>query len=107
MCGWDILNKKSKKNKTEIMPLDSEHYSISRLLHNHKLDTINKVYLTASGGPFLNYKLKQLKRVKLKDTLKHPKWVMGKKITIDSSTLMNKILEFIEAQNYLIYQEKN
>ncbi len=98
ICGWDIINKKSKKNKTEIIPLDSEHYSISRLLHNHKLDTINKVYLTASGGPFLNYKLKQLKRVKLKDTLKHPKWVMGKKITIDSSTLMNKILEFIEAQ---------
>ena len=59
---------------------------------------IKKIYLTASGGPFLNYKFKNLKKIKPKEALKHPKWKMGKKISIDSSTLMNKLLELIEAQ---------
>ena len=62
------------------------------------MNDIKKIYLTASGGPFLNYKKKQFKKIKPQDALKHPKWKMGKKISIDSSTLMNKILELIEAQ---------
>ncbi len=98
ICGWDLINKNSLKYDTKIIPVDSEHYSILKLLENANLDTIDKVYLTASGGPFLGFKLNQLKKVKPHDALKHPKWKMGKKITVDSSTLMNKILEYIEAQ---------
>ena len=69
-----------------------------KLIENHKLKEINKIYLTASGGPFLNYTKKKFLKIKPKDALKHPKWKMGKKISIDSSTLMNKILELVEAQ---------
>ena len=87
-----------KINNTKIVPVDSEHFSIMRLLENSKLNEIKKIYLTASGGPFLNYTTKQLKKILPKDALKHPKWKMGNKITIDSSTMMNKILELVEAQ---------
>ena len=82
----------------KIIPIDSEHYSILQLIKNYKISDIKKIYLTASGGPFLNFTLNQIKKVKLKDALKHPKWKMGKKISIDSATLMNKVLEIIEAQ---------
>ena len=98
ICGWNLIKKASQKNKTKIVPIDSEHFSILKLLENHTLDDIKKIYITASGGPFLNYKLDQFKKITPKDALNHPKWKMGKKITIDSSTLMNKILELIEAQ---------
>ena len=98
ICGWNLLNKVAKINKTKIIPIDSEHYSILNLLKDHTLDEIKKIYITASGGPFLNIKKKYLKKIKPADALKHPKWKMGKKISIDSSTLMNKILELIEAQ---------
>ena len=93
-----IIKNTAKKYKTKIIPIDSEHFSIFKLLENNSIKDIKKIYLTASGGPFLNYKLKNLKKIKPKDALKHPKWKMGKKITIDSSTLMNKLLELIEAQ---------
>ena len=98
ICGWDLIFNKAKKNKTELIPVDSEHYSILKLLENKKKNIIKKIYLTASGGPFLNYTSKRLRRVKPSQALKHPKWKMGKKISIDSSTLMNKIFELIEAQ---------
>ena len=98
ICGWHILKKNSKKYKTKIIPVDSEHFSIFKIIGNTPIQKIEKVYLTASGGPFLGYSLKQLKKVKPRKALKHPKWNMGKKITVDSSTLMNKILEYIEAQ---------
>ena len=98
ICGWSLLKKDAKKYNTKIVPVDSEHFSIFTLLKNHKLDEIKKVFLTASGGPFLNYKIDQFLDIKPKDALKHPKWKMGKKITIDSATMMNKILELIEAQ---------
>ena len=98
ICGWNLIKKKAKKNKTKIVPLDSEHFSIFKILQNQKNEEIKKVYLTASGGPFLNYKLKDFKNIKPKDAIKHPKWNMGKKISVDSSTLMNKMLELIEAQ---------
>ena len=98
ICGWHLIKKTALKYNTKIIPIDSEHFSILKLLENHSLKEIEKIYITASGGPFLNYKKNQLKNIKIKDALNHPKWKMGKKITIDSSTLMNKILELIEAQ---------
>ena len=91
ICGWDIIKKDAKKYKSVLIPIDSEHFSILKLLENHNLDEIKKIYLTASGGPFLNYKLNKFKYINQKDALKHPKWKMGKKVTIDSSTLMNKV----------------
>ena len=98
ICGWHLIKQVSVKHQVKIVPIDSEHFSILKLIENHKLNHIRKIYLTASGGPFLNYKPYQFKKIKPKDALKHPKWNMGKKISIDSSTLMNKILEIIEAQ---------
>ena len=98
ICGWDLILKKSKKYKTKLIPIDSEHFSILKLLENQKRNQIKKIYLTASGGPFLNFTSQQLKKIKPNQALRHPKWKMGKKITIDSATLMNKIFELIEAQ---------
>ena len=98
ICGWNLIKKKALKSKTKIIPIDSEHFSIYKLLENHKINEIEKIIITASGGPFLNYKQSELKKVKPKDAIKHPKWKMGKKISVDSSTMMNKILEIIEAQ---------
>tara|TARA_X000000950_G_scaffold110965_1_gene139854 strand:+ start:3954 stop:5117 length:1164 start_codon:yes stop_codon:yes gene_type:complete len=98
ICGWKFIKKQAKINNTKIIPVDSEHYSIMKLLENHKINEIKKIYITASGGPFLNYKPEHLKKITIRDALKHPKWKMGKKISIDSATLMNKILELIEAQ---------
>ncbi len=98
ICGWNLIKISASKNKTKIIPVDSEHFSIFKLIKNEKLSNINKIYITASGGPFLGYKKNQFKKIQPKHALKHPKWQMGKKITIDSSTLMNKIFEIIEAQ---------
>ncbi len=97
ICGWNLIKKNAQINNTKIIPIDSEHYSIMKLLENEKLANIKKIYLTASGGPFLNYNLKKLKYIKPIQAIKHPKWKMGKKISVDSATLMNKILELIEA----------
>ncbi len=98
ICGWNLIKYHSLKNKTKIIPIDSEHFSIMELIKNNSVDEIKKIYLTASGGPFLNYKRKNFKKISPTQALKHPKWKMGKKISIDSSTLMNKMLELIEAQ---------
>ncbi len=98
ICGWGIIKKIAKKNKTKIIPIDSEHFSISRLLFKYKISEIKKIFITASGGPFLNYKISRFKNIKPIEAIKHPKWKMGKKISVDSSTLMNKILELIEAE---------
>ena len=98
ICGWDLIKKKANKFKTKIIPIDSEHFSIMQLLKNQNLKMVKKIYITASGGPFLDYKINQLAKIKPQDALKHPKWKMGKKISVDSSTLVNKILELIEAQ---------
>ncbi len=97
ICGWQIINNLAKKYKTKIVPIDSEHFSIMKLLENHKKNQIEKIYITASGGPFLNLPKSKFKNIKPKDAIKHPKWSMGKKISVDSSTLMNKILELMEA----------
>ena len=97
ICGWNLIKEKAKKNKTKIVPIDSEHFSIFQLIKNTKIEDIEKIFLTASGGPFLNLKISKFKKIKPRDALIHPKWKMGKKITIDSSTLMNKMFELIEA----------
>tara|TARA_Y100000389_G_C17393064_1_gene480996 strand:- start:30 stop:1193 length:1164 start_codon:yes stop_codon:yes gene_type:complete len=98
ICGWNLIQKESFKFSTKITPIDSEHFSIFKLLEHHKKNEIRKIYITASGGPFLNYNKHQLKNIKPKNALKHPKWKMGKKISIDSATLMNKLFELVEAQ---------
>lgn len=107
ICGWQLIKKEAKKYSTKIIPIDSEHYSLMKLLENHKMRDIDKIYITASGGPFLNLKPDQLKKILPSDALKHPKWKMGKKISIDSATLMNKIFELIEAQKLFSIPHKN
>ena len=99
VCGWPLINKELKKNKTNFIPVDSEHFSIFSLLNNNKKNEIERIYITASGGPFINLPKSQFKKIKLNEALKHPNWSMGKKITIDSATLMNKVFEVIEAKN--------
>ena len=99
ICGWNLIKKKLIKFKTNFIPIDSEHYSIYSLLKNHSYNDVDKVYITASGGPFLNYPKTKFKFIKPNIALKHPNWKMGRKITIDSSTLMNKVFEVIEAKN--------
>ena len=90
ICGWELIKKEAKKNKTKIIPVDSEHYSIFKLIENVPKNLISKIYLTASGGPFLDFTIKNLKKVKPKNALKHPKWNMGKKITRLTLTLGGK-----------------
>ena len=98
ICGWQFINKALRKNKTNFIPIDSEHFSIWTLLKNENKENVKRIYLTASGGPFLNKKNSELTNVNPKYALKHPNWKMGKKISIDSATLMNKIFEVIEAK---------
>ena len=98
ICAWRLIKKKLAKNKTNFIPVDSEHFSIWSLLQNESINNVEKIIITASGGPFLNYKLNKLKNARSKDAIKHPNWNMGKKISIDSATLMNKVFEIIEAQ---------
>ena len=98
ICGWDLIQKELKKNKTEFIPVDSEHFSIWYALKDIDKRLIEKIYLTASGGPFLNKPLNRLKNVSSKQAIKHPNWKMGKKISVDSATMMNKVFEIIEAK---------
>ena len=95
ICGWGLIQKELKKNKTEFIPVDSEHFSIWSVINNYHSSEIERIILTASGGPFLNKKIQS--NISPYDAIKHPNWVMGKKISIDSATLMNKIFEIIEA----------
>jgi len=97
VCGWDLIKKNAKKFKTKLIPIDSEHYSISELTKNYSDHEIEKIYITASGGPFFKLDKKKFKKIKPEDAVKHPKWKMGKKISVDSATLMNKVLELTEA----------
>ena len=99
ICGWNLIKKNLKKFKTNFIPVDSEHFSIWYALQNIDISKVNKIYLTASGGPLLNKSLSKINKIKIKDVLKHPNWKMGKKITVDSSNLMNKVFEIIEARN--------
>ena len=106
ICSWNIIKKKLKKNKTNFIPIDSEHFSIWSLINNVNKASIEEIILTASGGPFLNKTTKSLKNINPKDAIKHPNWSMGKKISIDSTNLMNKVFEVIEAQRIFNINKK-
>ena len=99
VCAGDIIMPLAKKNKVEIRPIDSEHSAIWQCINGEKEKSIKKIIITASGGPFFGKTMSELKSVKVEDALKHPNWSMGKKITIDSSTLVNKGLEVMEAHH--------
>ena len=98
ICGWHLIRKNLAKYKTTFIPVDSEHFSIFYSIYNKKNFNIEKIYLTASGGPFNNVPKKKLRTVKISQALNHPNWKMGKKISIDSATMMNKVFEIIEAK---------
>lgn len=93
VCGGKILTNKAKKNNCKISSIDSEHYCLGQFLDKN----IDKIYLTASGGPFLGKIKKKYTHASIKEVIKHPQWSMGKKISVDSATLVNKIFELIEA----------
>ena len=97
ICGWWLIERKLKKFKTKFIPIDSEHFSIWNLTKNLKNNDVEEIIITASGGPFLYLPTKKQKKVKPYDAVKHPNWKMGKKISIDSSNLMNKVFELMEA----------
>ena len=97
VAGGEIVMELSKEKNIPILPVDSEHSAIFQCLQGNKKEQLNKIILTASGGPFFNKTKEQLKDVAIDEALNHPNWSMGRKITIDSATLMNKGLEFIEA----------
>ena len=98
ICGWHLIKKDLKKYKTTFIPVDSEHFSIFYALQGNKISNIEKIYLTASGGPLINLPKKRFKDIKISEAIKHPNWKMGKKISVDSATLMNKVFEIIEAK---------
>ena len=105
ICGWNLIKKKSILNKTKIIPIDSEHFSIWSSLNEFNIinrinlnKSIQNLFITASGGPFRNTSSKSFKNIKIDQAIKHPTWKMGKKISIDSATLVNKLFEVIEAQ---------
>ena len=97
VVAGELVMKAAKENKVKILPVDSEHSAIDQSLRGNNIKTLRKIILTASGGPFRGKTTEALKKVKVEDALKHPKWNMGRKISIDSATLMNKGLEVIEA----------
>ena len=99
ICGWNLINQKLKKNKTEFIPVDSEHFSLWFGMKNLNIKSIDKIILTASGGPFHKIPLKKFTHISVAQALKHPNWKMGKKISIDSATMINKVYEIIEAKN--------
>tara|TARA_B100000161_G_scaffold263196_1_gene234174 strand:+ start:932 stop:2101 length:1170 start_codon:yes stop_codon:yes gene_type:complete len=107
ICGWHLIKKKLIKHKVNFIPIDSEHFSIWKLIKNENYSEINKIILTASGGPFLKKKTKEIKNIKPKYALNHPNWKMGKKISIDSATMMNKVFEFIEAIKIFNLKKQN
>ena len=105
ICGWNLIKKKSILNKTKIIPIDSEHFSIWTSLNEFNINdpvdlnkSIQNLFITASGGPFKDTPIKNFKKIKVNQAIKHPTWKMGKKISIDSATLVNKLFEVIEAQ---------
>ncbi|WP_339048908.1 1-deoxy-D-xylulose-5-phosphate reductoisomerase [Candidatus Mesenet endosymbiont of Phosphuga atrata] len=97
ICGGGFMLRKAKEHKVKIVPIDSEHNAIFQIFHSSY--NLDKIVLTASGGPFLHLTYEQMQNVTLRDAMSHPIWKMGKKNSIDSATMMNKALELIEAQN--------
>lgn len=104
VCGGELVN---ACTQGKILPVDSEHCAIWQCLEGHNKANLDKILLTASGGPFWNMPKEQLHNVKPSDALKHPNWNMGAKITIDSATMMNKVLEVVEAHFLFDVPAKN
>jgi 1-deoxy-D-xylulose-5-phosphate reductoisomerase len=98
VTAGEIVMAKAKERNVKILPVDSEHSAIFQCLNGESKSEVERLILTASGGPFRGKKRKELEKITVKEALNHPNWSMGKKITIDSATLMNKGLEFIEAK---------
>ena len=107
ICGWNLIKNELKKNKTKFIPADSEHFSLWFGLQNLKINNIEKIFITASGGPFYKISLNKFKNIKTSQALNHPNWKMGKKISIDSATMINKVYEVIEAKNIFNVPYKN
>ena len=99
VTAGDIVMDLVKKHKIELLPVDSEHSAIFQCLQGNSNSFINRLHITASGGPFLNKTKDEMKKADISQVLAHPKWNMGRKITVDSATLMNKGLEIIEAHH--------
>ena len=97
ICGWNLIKRQLNRYKTKFIPVDSEHYSIWSVIKDINPKKIEEIIITASGGPFLNLKNKKIKKTP-KLATNHPNWKMGKKISTDSATLMNKVFEVIEAK---------
>ena len=106
ICGWEILSRLIKKYKTKILPVDSEHFSIMELTKDISDEEVEEIIITASGGPFLNMQQNKLNYVNPKQAINHPNWKMGKKISIDSANLMNKVFEVIEACKIFKFNKK-
>jgi len=98
ICGWNLIEKELKKNKIDFTPVDSEHFSLWFGLKNFSINSVEHFYITASGGPLFKLPVNKIKNVSIDQALKHPNWKMGKKISIDSATLINKVYEVIEAK---------
>ena len=98
VVGGRLIMKELKKSKSSLIPIDSEHSAMLQSMVGEKTSSIEKIIITASGGPFRDYSREQMSRVTVEQALKHPNWDMGAKITIDSATMMNKGLEIIEAR---------
>lgn len=98
VAGGNLVMSLAKEKNVDIFPIDSEHSAIFQCLRGNKISSAKKIILTGSGGPFFGRTVEQLKNVSVDEALMHPNWSMGKKITIDSATLMNKGLEYIEAR---------
>ena len=98
VIAGELVLREAQKTNSQIIPIDSEHSAIFQVLNGEKKERIKKIILTASGGPFRTFSFDQMETVTVKDALNHPNWNMGAKITIDSSTMMNKGLEYIEAK---------
>ncbi len=107
ICAWNLILSELKKFNTKFIPVDSEHFSLWYALKNNEHKIIDKIYLTASGGPLFKLPIHKLKYVEPNQALSHPNWKMGKKISIDSSTLMNKVFEVIEARHIFNLLYKN
>ena len=99
ICGWNLIQRELNKFKTSFIPVDSEHFSIWSLINQNNYNSVDKIFITASGGPFLKWPIKKIMKATPNKALKHPNWSMGKKISIDSATMMNKVFEIIEAKN--------
>ena len=99
ICGWQLIEKELKKNKTLFVPVDSEHFSLWYGLNKINVERVEMFYLTASGGSLYNTPLNNFRNINKSLVLNHPNWKMGKKITIDSATMINKVFEVIEAKN--------